>query len=185
MQLLRRAALAVLWILAAFGLLSGIVWAATAAELIKPLVVVSGSMEPEIMTGDLLIDTRVPADSLAVGDVVSLPSELTDRIVTHRIQAIRPAGDGAYLVTLKGDANEFSDALDYTVEGMVWRPALQLPGWGNAVLRLSTPAVAIPLLAGLVGLVGLAFLIPPPPRRHHGATARHATPRVPGRRAVA
>lgn len=172
MQFLRRAALAVLWTLAAFGVLSGAVWAATAAELIKPLVVISGSMEPVIMKGDLLVGTKTPAASLAVGDVVSLPSQLTGRLVTHRIQAIEPVSGGGFLLTLKGDANEFSDALDYPVSGEVWQPALRLPGWGNAALKLGSPAVGIPLLCGLAGLVGLALIIPPVPRRPHPA-ARH------------
>lgn len=157
MHTLRRLSLAALWVLGAAGIACGLVWGATAAGVIKPLVVISGSMEPEIMTGDLLIATRVPADTLQVGDVVSLPSELTDDLVTHRIQAITPAGSG-YLVTMKGDNNAFEDALDYAVSDEVWKPAVQLSGWGTAIMRMTTPAVAIPLLAGLLGLLGLTML---------------------------
>ena len=158
MTILRRLSLVGLWVLAAVGLVCVLLWGATALGFIKPLVVVSGSMEPKIMTGDLIVDTKVPASSLVVGDVVSLPSELTDDLVTHRIVAIAPNEDGSYKLTLKGDNNAFTDALDYTVSGEVWTPSLQLPGWGAATIRLTTPAVTLPLLIGLIGLLGLAML---------------------------
>lgn len=164
MQTLRRIAMIALWTLAGVGVLCGVVWGATAAGFIKPLIVISGSMEPQIMTGDLLIAKQTPASELEVGDVVSLPSELTDKLVTHRIVAIEAAGDG-FLVTMKGDNNEFEDALDYTVAGSVWEPTVQVPGAGALVARMTTPAVAIPLLIGLVALLGLTWLIPAPVER--------------------
>lgn len=165
MQILRRTALLLLWAFAGVGVLCAGVWGATAAGWIQPLIVVSGSMEPQIMTGDLVIDTKAPAASLEVGDVVSLPSQLTDRLVTHRIASIRHEHDDVYTVTLKGDNNAFPDVLDYPVSGDVWTPAVRLPGWGGAVMQISTPGVAVPLLAGLVGLAGLTVLIPRPEPR--------------------
>ncbi|MET0735246.1 MAG: signal peptidase I [Microbacterium sp.] len=173
MQTLRTIAMSVLWALAALGVVCGVVWGLTAAGVIKPLVVISGSMEPEIMTGDLLIATRVPVEELEVGDVVSLDSELTDNLVTHRIQAIAPSGDGAYVVTMKGDANEFADALDYTVTGDAWMPYMRAAAMGTAITRMTTPAVALPLLVGLAGLMGLVWLVP---ARERGGRSRVGTP---------
>ncbi|MET0297273.1 MAG: signal peptidase I [Microbacterium sp.] len=161
MQTLRRIAMVALWALAAVGVACGLVWGATTAGLIKPLVVISGSMEPGIMTGDLLVATKASAADLGVGDVVSLPSELTDKLVTHRIVAIEADGDG-FLVTMKGDNNEFEDALDYHVAGEVWMPQVQIPGAGTVISRVTTPAVAVPLMIGLVALLGLTWLIPAP-----------------------
>lgn len=167
MTILRRASLTLLWILAGIGALCGLVWGATSAGIIKPLIVISGSMEPQIMTGDLLVATLVDAETLQVGDVVSLRSELTGDLVTHRIEAIAPAQRGAFTVTMKGDNNEFSDALDYAVSGTVWKPAVQLSGWGIGISRMMSPAVALPLLLGLLALLGLSLLPPVPPRRSH------------------
>lgn len=164
MQTLRRIAMTALWVLAAAGVACGVVWGATAAGVIKPLIVISGSMEPEIMTGDLLIATKTPVADLGVGDVVSLPSELTSHLVTHRIVAIEPSGEGA-LVTMKGDANEFEDALDYRVAGEVWMPQAQIPGAGTIITRITSPAVAVPLMIGLIALLGLTWLIPAPVSR--------------------
>lgn len=165
MGTLRRIALAILWLLAGIGIISGVMWGLTAVGIVKPLVVISGSMEPKIMTGDLVIDTKVPASSLKVGDVVSLPSELTHNLVTHRIQKIVSDGGDAYTITLKGDANQFQDALDYNVTGDVWMPQITVPGVGNVIMRMTTPAVAVPLLVGLVGLMGITWLLPAPARR--------------------
>lgn len=165
MQALHRVAMVVLWALAAIGVACGVVWGLTSAGIIKPLVVISGSMEPGIMTGDLIIDTRVPASELAVGDVVSLPSDLTEDLVTHRIAAIAPDAHGGYTITMKGDNNAYTDALDYTVSGEVWQPSFQLAGWGTALMRLTTPAVALPLVIGLLGLLGLSMLTPAEPVR--------------------
>lgn len=175
MQTLRRIAMFALWTLAAVGVACGILWGATAAGLVKPLIVISGSMEPGIMTGDLLFATKTAASDLEVGDVVSLPSELTDKLVTHRIVAIEADGDG-FLVTMKGDNNEFEDALDYHVSGDVWKPAVQVPGAGSIMMRVTTPAVAVPLMIGLVALLGLTWLIPAPVERAKGTRrSREAT----------
>jgi len=162
MQTLRRLALGALWALAGVGILCAMVWAATTAGIIKPLVVISGSMEPGIMTGDLLVATKVPAATVHVGDVVSLHGELTQDLVTHRVEKIQPDGEGGWTISMKGDNNAFSDALDYSVTGDVWKPAMQLSGWGTALLRVGTPAVALPLVIGLLGLLGLALLVPAP-----------------------
>ncbi len=165
MGTLRRLALGILWLLAGIGIVSGVMWGLTAVGFVKPLVVISGSMEPEIMTGDLVIDTKVPASSLEVGDVVSLPSELTHNLVTHRIQNIVSDGGDSYTITLKGDANQFQDALDYNVTGEVWMPQITVPAVGNVIMRMTTPAVAVPLLVGLVGLMGITWLLPAPTAR--------------------
>jgi len=175
MQILRRLAEVVLWLLAGVGLVCAFIWGATALGYIKPLIVISGSMEPQIMTGDLLIDVPVATDALAVGDVASLPSDLTDNLVTHRIEAITALGDGQFQISMKGDNNAASDALDYTVGAQVWQPVLQLGGWGTAVQRLTTPAVAIPLVIGLIALLGITLLLPAPTRRR-GAAVVDAPP---------
>ncbi|WP_435526289.1 signal peptidase I [Microbacterium elymi] len=152
-------ALAVLWTLAVAGVACGLVWGATAAGLIKPLIVISGSMEPGIMTGDLVVDTPVAADTLAPGDVVSLPNALTHDLVTHRIESIAAHGEG-YTITLKGDNNEFADAVDYQVGAEVWAPKVQLAGAGALLQRLMAPGVMIALLVGVLALIAFTWMTP-------------------------
>ncbi len=176
-MLLRRAAGVLLWALAAVGVACAIVWGLAAAGVVKPLIVVSGSMEPQIMTGDLVVAVRAPVADLRVGDVASLPSDLADALVTHRIRSIALEGD-VYRIDMKGDANEFADALDYLVpaDALVWVPRLTVPGAGTVVARMMTPPVAVPLLVGILALVGVVWLVPVPARGRRPADADAAGP---------
>lgn len=170
MVVLHRIALSVLWVLAAVGIACGLVWGATAAGFIKPLIVISGSMEPHIQVGDLVVDTPVDSKTLEVGDVVSLPSTLTHDLVTHRIVSVAPSGDG-YAITLKGDNNRFADALEYHVGAQVWAPKALLPGAGTVVERLMSPAVLLALLVSVLAVVGLAWMTPASRRDDDTASA--------------
>ena len=73
------------------------------------LTVVTGSMEPSLHTGDYIYVKKVPADELEVGDIIAFRSEESDvsgKLVTHRIIEITPEGD---FIT-KGDANTIADS---------------------------------------------------------------------------
>jgi len=74
----------------------------------KPFAVMSGSMEPTIGVGDLVIAR--PQKTYKVGDVISFDADQSEKsqIVTHRI--IEIIGDGPlFLYKTKGDANEYAD----------------------------------------------------------------------------
>lgn len=80
---------------------------------LRPLVVRSGSMEPTIPTGAMVLVRRIDAAEIRPGDVVAV--ERPDRTrVTHRVVTVEPHGETAEL-TMKGDANEDPDALPVTV----------------------------------------------------------------------
>jgi len=173
MRILASLGNAVLTAAAAVGVACALVWGATAAGLIQPLVVVSGSMEPGIATGDLLVATRTPVAELEVGDVATLRSATTGHLVTHRVTEVAVSGESAE-IRMRGDANPAVDAETYRAEGSVWEPALRIPGGGFAVEVVTRPSVAIPLLVSLAALVGLT-LVPSAPPREGG---RHVAPRA-------
>lgn len=183
MQIIRRIALALLWTLAGVGVLCGVVWGASALGVLKPLIVISGSMEPEIMTGDLLIDVPVDTSTLTAGDVASLPSTVTHDLVTHRIQTIEQQPDGQWQVTMKGDNNAAADSAPYIVGDRSLVPRVQLGGWGTAIQRMTQPAVAIPFIVGLLALLGIVLFFPAPPqapaRPRRGARTRGDGPDAP------
>ena len=148
---------ALLWVLATAGAVSVVVWALTAFGLIKPLIVVSGSMEPAIMTGDLLIDTaNAPAD-LTAGEVASIRSTVTGKTVTHRVIEVHQAETNRWEVTMKGDGNDVPDSEPYVVTDEVWQPALRLPGLGTALTVVTRPTVAVPLGIALAALLALSL----------------------------
>jgi signal peptidase I len=103
---------------------------------ITPLVFSSGSMAPEIATGDLAFARSVPADDLRRGDVVSVAGESGVR-VTHRIVAVERADDRTSL-TLKGDGNASPDTDTYTVTETD-RVFTHVPKAGYAVSAVASP----------------------------------------------
>ena len=121
---------------------------------LRPLVVKSGSMEPTIPTGGMILVRTVPASSIEVGDVVAV--ERPDRTrVTHRVVEVEQQGDTASL-TLKGDANEDVDPLPVVV-AEAGELVLSVPSIGRVsaffasakggfVLGSLCTAVALPVL---------------------------------------
>ena len=110
-------------------------------------VVLSGSMEPELSVGDLLIVTR--ADSYRVGDVVVYQSGRM--AVVHRIISM----DGTSVVT-QGDANNVPDEpMDVSViKGKVlWA----IPLIGYLVWALKTPAGICMTVAAAVVLMEVSY----------------------------
>jgi signal peptidase I len=103
---------------------------------LRPLVFQSGSMSPTIDTGALALSHRVDAESLEVGQVVSVPTESGTR-VTHRIVDITHGGSTATL-RLQGDANEAPDAQLYPVS-QADVVVFDVPRLGYAVGWLSGP----------------------------------------------
>lgn len=160
-----------LWLGALLGVAAGGVWIGGQLGLIKPMIVISGSMEPGIMTGDLLVDRWASTETVEVGDVLSLPSEFTGKLVTHRVISIAPVdadraaivgvdlSDGPrWEVRMQGDANDEADLEAYFPGHRVLTPAAQIPGAGKVVSKLMEPAVAMPVLLALIALLGLSLL---------------------------
>lgn len=102
----------------------------------KPFIVLSGSMEPEIMAGDLIVTKEIAPENVKVGDVISFRVE-EDIVVSHRVTEIHTEGGLSFLT--KGDANTGMDAtevLPENIEGVyIWRGA----GLGRFALFLQTP----------------------------------------------
>lgn len=80
---------------------------------LRPLVVRSGSMEPTIATGAMVLVRTVPASQIRVGDVVAVERPDHTR-VTHRVVSVEHRGATASLV-LKGDANQDPDPVPVVV----------------------------------------------------------------------
>src|SRR3954453_20976374 len=73
----------------------------------RPLVVLSGSMEPTLATGDVVVVKRGGPQQAHVGDVVTFRNP-EGSLVTHRVRSVRRQGHRFALVT-KGDANNASE----------------------------------------------------------------------------
>lgn len=78
---------------------------ATVVLGLRPVAVTSGSMEPVIRAGDVVMFAGPPAGLLGPGTVVGFDEPGTNRPVTHRVVRANP--DGTYVT--QGDANHEPD----------------------------------------------------------------------------
>ena len=70
--------------------------------------VVTGSMEPTIPTGSLILMKHVDMDVVKLGDIICFKAQDTaifGKMMTHRVMEILPAKDNGVMFMTKGDAN--------------------------------------------------------------------------------
>lgn len=74
--------------------------------------VTTGSMEPELMVGDVILSKNVDdVSTLTVGDIITFDgsAQFGEKNVTHRIIVAPMKEDGVLKLQTKGDANEIAD----------------------------------------------------------------------------
>lgn len=84
--------------------------------------VVTGSMEPTIPVGALMVTQETDIYSIRPGDIVcfrSQDSQIWGRIVTHRVVRVIPMADGTVMLETKGDANTVADGYLVTRDNLV------------------------------------------------------------------
>jgi signal peptidase I len=123
---------------------------------LKSLTVVSGSMEPTLGVGSVVIDEVISPLDARPGDIVTFQDPLRPRQLTHRLQKVRVEGDTAYMVTL-GDANDAPERWTVQTDGQIGRVVAHFPKLGYARAALGTRYARLGVL-GAVMLLG-AFLL--------------------------
>jgi signal peptidase len=119
--------------------------------------VVSGSMEPAISRGEMVVVRPVDPGEVRVGDIViinRLPDK--DLNVCHRVVAIRYQA-GLHFVT-KGDANPLPDPLDITGRNIAGRVVFHIPALGYLIRFIYTP-VGFALTLFIPGLLVLLLYL--------------------------
>lgn len=95
--------------------------------------VVTGSMEPTIMTGALLLADDCRVDELHRGDIVCFRSQEGDTrgwIITHRVVSVLQDGSGHTALETKGDANGAVDSQYVTQDNLIGK-VIWYTGEGN------------------------------------------------------
>lgn len=101
-------------------------------------VVLSGSMEPTISAGDVVIVGDVAPEAVAPGDVITFRREGESVPTTHRVVSVTSTTEGIAFTT-KGDANEEADPGPVTPDRLVGRVTLVVPVIGYVVQFVDTP----------------------------------------------
>lgn len=99
--------------------------------------VVTGSMEPTIKTGSLLICDDTDISKIRINDIVCFKSGLQvikNQVVTHRVIDINVVNGNIRLKT-RGDANSVEDALDVSNNNLIGR-VIWYSQEGNFVARV-------------------------------------------------
>jgi signal peptidase I len=157
---LRRVARACLafFLSAVLGLAIGLIALVTLPSLFgyQSLTVVSGSMEPTLGVGSVVIDEVISPLDARPGDIVTFQDPLHPRQLTHRLQRIRVEGDTAYMVTL-GDANDAPERWTVKTDGRIGRVVAHLPKLGYARAALGTRYARLGVMGAVLALG--AFLL--------------------------
>jgi signal peptidase len=145
---------------AAFGFSCGLAFVAGGSALIglRSYTVMSGSMEPALHVGAVIVDERIrPADA-RTGDIVTFTSPTDPGIlITHRVRRVLVQGSNVAFVT-KGDANGSAERWKVPASGSIGRVRAQVPylGYALAWTRGRTGRMALVVLPAL--LLGALWL---------------------------
>ncbi|CAM5300257.1 signal peptidase I [Leifsonia shinshuensis] len=121
----------------------------------RPVVVISGSMEPTLPVGSLVFYRTVPAADARPGEIVTVPRQDGGTgLITHRVVSTTTTPAGTTL-RLKGDANKTEDPLPYHVTSLGAYVG-NVPVAGTVALAARTPlgiAAVGTYVAVMVGVI--------------------------------
>ncbi len=113
---------------------------------IEMKIVKSGSMEPSVGTGSIVIIR--PQTTYAVGDVITFGEDSRVRIpTTHRIFSIKEDG-GQTLYTTKGDSNNEPDQDQITKSRIIGKVLLSIP-YAGYILDFARQPLGFTLLIAI------------------------------------
>jgi signal peptidase len=142
----RRALMLACW--SALGFAVVIVLAVTlpSAFGLRDLTVLSGSMEPTISTGDVVVERQISPLDARLGDIVSFKDpEDASILITHRVQSM-VVHDGVVSLVTKGDANTGVERWKVSADGTIGKVEYHVWHLGY-------------LLAGVRGRLGRLLLV--------------------------
>ena len=129
-----------------------------------PVLITSGSMEPGIRAGDVVVMGASDGVSLGPGTVVTFRDQaFEDRLITHRITTA--IDDGTYIT--KGDANPGPDSTPLAPDGVAGVPRVLVSTVGVPLLWIEQGRYAL-VAAWLIVTLAAASQVLKRPRRRGG-----------------
>lgn len=150
-----------------------LVWASTGLLGLRVTTILSGSMDPSLEVGDMVVVREVPASSVRPGDVIQFGSG--GEAVVHRVVEVRQEGGNWFFIT-KGDANPSPDPTPVSSVQLMGKVVMQIPklGWlaigmKEAMVRLLSLVREHTLLALSLSLLLVSVFLR---RRHRSSRVR-------------
>ena len=116
---------------------------------IKPFIIMTGSMEPSLNIGDMIISKHISQNEIQIGDIITFCLEDGKETVTHRIIDITEQ-DGITFYQTKGDNNNSPDPELVKFENIVGKYDFKIKGVGNILSYIFTATGII-----VIGLIML------------------------------
>jgi signal peptidase len=127
-----------------------------------PYVVLTGSMEPQMPPGTLVVVKPVAADEITTGTVLTYQIESgKPTVVTHRVSSVGVDAKGKLRFGTKGDANKEPDAglvMPVQIKGERWYYVPYL-GYATSVITGEQRQIGmVTVVVGLLGYAGVMFI---------------------------
>ncbi|MCT9096542.1 signal peptidase I [Haloarchaeobius sp. HME9146] len=116
-------------------------------------VVLTGSMEPAISPGDVVIVTHVDPTTIEVGDVIIYERANMNVPTTHRVVERTTTETGDIAFVTKGDANEDTDSGLVTTGAVIGEISLTLPKVGYVIQFVNSETGFLALVLVPFGLL--------------------------------
>lgn len=109
----------------------------------RTTTMLTGSMEPDISPGDVVVTAAKPVSEVEVGDVITYQIPVEDhRVETHRVIEVQQQRDGSVAIRTQGDANADPDPWTATLQGdEVWEMKAVVPKLGSVIRVFRAPAI--------------------------------------------
>lgn len=145
---------------------TGLVWAIMVAGALLVLLIagplalgdhphtdLTGSMEPTISPGDVVIDEQIAPTEARVGDIITFRDpEQQSKLLTHRVVSSKRLRDGRYAFVTQGDANNTQEHWLVPTDGQIGRVIYTVPWVGHIAVFARTRL-------GMLLLIGLPLLL--------------------------
>ena len=144
---------------------------------LRPMCVLSGSMEPTYHTGSLIYVKPCAPEDVQVGDAITFVLNEDLDVVTHRVISIDAENEHFYT---QGDANDAPDGAPVYFKNLIGRPVFTIPYLGYVADYIQHPPgmyVAISIGAVLLLLLFLPDIFaeekkPPGKKRQNNGSSQ-------------
>ena len=125
----------------------------------RPAVVLTGSMEPTITPGDMIIYKGISEENIKVGDILTfyMTQESMDNhsiTYTHRVIAVKTNDLGQVVFQMQGDANESPDSILIPEERILGKVNFIVPWIGQLFLFVKNNFLLVSGMIFAIILVG-------------------------------
>lgn len=121
----------------------------------RPYIVLSGSMEPNLQVGDMVVSKKVNEKEVGIGDIITFEDE-NGATITHRVVDII-IKDGKKLYQTKGDNNNTKDIGLVSIENIKGKYTFKISGVGRIITQIVTPTgLIIIILAITIGYINMS-----------------------------